>query len=298
MGRRGDASAIMPRNAMVFARARDIARKMVAYRDSASCAIERPSPHECFAAFTKAIRRGLLRAPTPAIEELEAITTAVRAKLVGEVRQTSFQHRDQSLDGAYVFDGVSSPRLGLRLLYHAVRHFRPRRCVELGSAFGAATGAIAMGLRDNGAGAICGIEYEPWRAELANSIVRSILPEDAISGVRVGRAEEEVPAVAAELGSIDFAFVDAVHKYDDTMGYHELLISHCAAGALAVYDDLPFSDEMERFWRDALNTRRVAGAARVARRWGVILYGSGAEPTTTRSPSTTPAAERHHPVQP
>ena len=64
-------------------------------------------------------------------------------------------------------------------------------------------------MQRNGRGRFDGIEYESWKAELAN---RRLLPYT----IHFGRIEDEFPRLHLEVGQIvDLVYVDALHTYED-----------------------------------------------------------------------------------
>jgi predicted O-methyltransferase YrrM len=175
------------------------------------------------------------------------------------------------MDAGECAQGVSSPEVAVRLIYTLVRMFKPAQVVEIGSAFGIGTMYIAEALRANGRGAVVGVEYEDWRADIANRCLARHWRE--IGHVESGPAEIVLPRLAQEGKVFDFAFVDAVHKFDNTVGYHELLSRGSAGPFIAVYDDMNWSDEMRRVWRFLCDQERITDALLVNERWAIVRYG-------------------------
>lgn len=195
-------------------------------------------------------------------------------RLSGEVRKTSFRHEMTEMDAGKCASDVSSPAIGGRLVYHAIKIFKPQQVVELGSAFGIGTLYIASALSANKRGFVTGIEYEGWRAEIADEIVSKTFP--GYGEIRAGRIEDVLPTILEgdRQRRVDFAFVDAVHKYDDTLGYHRLLRDRVSDGAVVIYDDINWSDEMRRFWSDLIEDEAISDALLINNRWGMVRYGT------------------------
>lgn len=180
------------------------------------------------------------------------------------------------MDAAECIMGVSSPREGMHVLFEAMTCFKPTRVIEIGSAFGVGSMYLAEALQQNGCGRLYGIEYEQWRCDIANASLAGHWKGTAT--IYCGRAEDLVPTLAADHGQFDFAFVDAVHKYEDTMGYHGLLRDSVGAGAIAIYDDINWSDGMGRFWADLQADPSITDSVLVNGRWGCVRY-RGIDPT-------------------
>lgn len=225
------------------------------------------------AAVMEAVTPGMLRRPPRYVLEIETGVAGMRGELAGQVRRTSFRHEWVEKDASEVLAGVSSPRLGGMLLYELVRLCRPDWIVELGSAFGISALYMTEALSRNGSGRLDGIEYERWRAELASRFLETRRPGKAV--IHHGGIEDILPRLTAGGGSRPaFAFVDAVHKYDECMGYHGLLAECLADGATVVWDDVNFSEEMGTFWASLVNEAVITDAVLCQGRWGIVRYGS------------------------
>jgi predicted O-methyltransferase YrrM len=217
------------------------------------------------------VRRGGLNRQWDYALRIEGVAQALAAEWTGTVRTTFARHEVKEHDVGKLAAEVSSPRAGGILLHEVARLLRPRWTVELGSAFGIGSLYLAAALTENGAGRLDGIEFEPWRADLANQALQTHYP--GVATIHAGPIEELLPRLAAERGGWDLAFVDAWHTYGKCMDYHRLLLETMAlAGVWVVYDDITWSKEMEQFWAELVALPVVTDAAAVRNRWGVIRY--------------------------
>ncbi len=66
----------------------------------------------------------------------------------------------------------------------------------------------------------------------------------------VGNIEQSLPALLTEVESLDFIFMDANHRYRPTVDYFEMLIAKTHANSIVVLDDIHYSREMEKAWRE------------------------------------------------
>jgi len=135
-----------------------------------------------------------------------------------------------------------------RVLVEAVRRYRPRRILEVGTLVGYST--ILMG-RELGEGSeIVTIEYDRDEAEQARAnIARAELPLEI--DVLVGDALEIIPTLE---GSFDMVFMDAAkHQYLD---YLRLVEDRIRAGGVVVADNVGF---MSRSMRGYLDHVRDSG---------------------------------------
>ncbi len=135
-----------------------------------------------------------------------------------------------------------------RVLSEAVRRYRPRRILEVGTLIGYST--ILMG-RELGEGSeIVTIEYDRDEAEQARSnIIRAELA--AKVEVLVGDALEIIPTLE---GSFDMVFLDAAkHQY---LEYLRLVEDKLCSGGVVVADNVGF---MSRSMRGYLDHMRDSG---------------------------------------
>ncbi len=202
----------------------------------------------------------------------------LRTTLADTVRPTFFRTGLRTMPANDAVDRLSSPAPGCALLAHLVERASPRWTVEIGSAFGVASVAIAVALARDGDARFDGIELEEWKASIADAAVRAVLGERA--RVHGGPAQERLPALLERRAApIDFAFVDALHTYDATWAEHRLLAGATAPGAIVVYDDVWWSEDMHRCWEAIARGPDVTDAMLVAGRWGVVRYiGSARRP--------------------
>jgi predicted O-methyltransferase YrrM len=211
----------------------------------------------------------------PALEPVNQRRQQLIEMLTSQIRETSYQHVVQKMDAGEVFRAVSSPPVGLNLIYICSKHAPPGWRVELGSAFGLGTRALCIAERET-ENPVDGIEYEQWRAEIATEGAREVLGERAT--VHAGKIEDQFPALSTKRQGLGFAFIDAMHTYEATIGYHRLLREQALPGAFALYDDLPWSKGMERAWAEIVADDAVSDAIRIDRRWGLVCYNASQRP--------------------
>ncbi len=219
--------------------------------------------------------RGL--APPSEVDRIEARAREVRRKLRGVVRTTAFGKGVAKAAASGVCQRVSSPRQGMALLYSLVDLYKPGWVVEFGSGFGVGSAALALALQAGGRedARFDGIEYEDWRAAIADEGVRAILGDRA--RVHAGDIAKALPRIVREARAgatpdrrIGMAFVDAEHTYEATTGYHRALLPLLEPGAIVAYDDTEWSEGMQRAWRAIVADERVTDALSLGRRWGVV----------------------------
>lgn len=235
-----------------------------------SCLLSGAASHDrLFMELARWVKHGGLKSPQP--DAARAWADELSTRLAGDVRTTSYRHQMTEMDAAEVCRLVSSVPAANNLLNMVVRLSGARRVIEMGSAFGVSTVAMAIALTDDDSSTIDGVEFEDWRAEIANTGAQRVLGGRA--RVHAGRIEDLVPPLAAERGPFDMGFIDAMHTYDATIGYHHLFAAHCTPNAIAVNDDCNWSEGMQRFQEELIADPRIVASALVNQRWAVVRYG-------------------------
>ena len=137
---------------------------------------------------------------------------------------------------------LSSPSKA-RLLFRLVKYFEPRNIIELGTSFGLTASYLALaapGAR------IISMEGCPETARLAKGTIASL----GFPGVRlvVGEFSASLPHELDQMGSVDFLFVDGNHNEKATLAYYSMCKAKAGANSVFVFDDIHWSDGMERAW--------------------------------------------------
>lgn len=156
---------------------------------------------------------------------------------------------------------ASAPLHEAHLLYHLVRHTRPRACLELGTCLGLSAAYVAAALTENERaqgrrGKLVTLEGGAAMARLARRHLDAL---DLNRRVRVvpGRFQDTLPAVLARNTPIDFAFLDGHHDPEATLKYVDQIAPHLADGAILVVDDIAWSLGMRRAWRALVRDARL-----------------------------------------
>lgn len=142
------------------------------------------------------------------------------------------------------------------ILFKLVRHLKPQNVLEIGSCVGFSAAYLAESLQINGFGSVVTLEGSPHRAETAKSTLSKLSFENA--KVEVGLFDETLPEVLTEINSVDFAFIDGNHKYAPTIKYFETLLPYLSQGSVVVFDDINYSPQMLKAWKEIKNHNSVS----------------------------------------
>jgi predicted O-methyltransferase YrrM len=72
-----------------------------------------------------------------------------------------------------------------------------------------------------------------------------------------GDINETLPNTLASLSGVDFAFIDANHRYEPTINYFEWLMQKSNKETIIVLDDIHWSLEMHQAWSSIITRPEV-----------------------------------------
>lgn len=149
-------------------------------------------------------------------------------------------------------DSANAGRRG-RLLFRLVNFLKPQSILELGTSLG-----IGSLYQQAGAAKAEFITLEgcPQTAARARHHF-GVMKRPGIE-VRTGPFKDTLPRVLTEKGSFDYIFIDGDHRYEPTLRYFEQLLPHTTERSVLVFDDIHWSEGMERAWREIRHHERVA----------------------------------------
>jgi predicted O-methyltransferase YrrM len=142
---------------------------------------------------------------------------------------------------------TSSNFLGT-VLFRLARGAAPTSAVELGTSVGlsAAYQAAALNLNGDG-GTLTTLEGAPAVARVAREVLHRRLGLDNVEVV-TGRFQDTLRDVLRRKQPVDYVFVDGHHDGAATVEYFEMICAFAGKGALLVFDDIAWSDDMKRAW--------------------------------------------------
>lgn len=130
-----------------------------------------------------------------------------------------------------------------RLLFNTVRWFRPARILELGTSLGLSTLYMALARPES---RILTLEGNRGLAHIAEDTFNRL----GLSNIRVINSsfEEGLGDALAELGGVDFIFMDGDHRYFSTIRAVDLIIAQSRPPFIIALDDIRWSGEMRSAW--------------------------------------------------
>jgi predicted O-methyltransferase YrrM len=203
--------------------------------------------------------RGIEPAEADWIERIEAARAefALRPGRIAGLAPSPGESR--SFPPAHLANVSSIHRPWGAFLMRLVRELRPQSCVELGAAIGISASYQGAGLELNGTGVLRSIEGSPNLAAEARATLSGL----GLERVQVieGRLDDVLDDVMAGAAPVDLVFLDAAKGKEGNLALAEGVLPHLAPRATLVMDDVHWSRQMNRAWRQLRSHPRIALSA-------------------------------------
>lgn len=152
------------------------------------------------------------------------------------------------------------------LLYRKILdRFNCQSILELGSSLGINTLYLASRKGCH----VTTFEGSPSLAETAQKLF--VATEAVNISVIPGNIDHTLPEFLRSTDKIDFAFLDANHRYEPTLDYFRGIIEKVHPRSVIVVDDIHHSGQMERAWMDIQRNPSVYGTADLYR-CGLVFF--------------------------
>lgn len=138
-----------------------------------------------------------------------------------------------------------------RLFYRMATYLRPQHVLELGTSFGISTAYLAMG---HPSADIHTIEACPQTAGIAHTVFQKA----GLTNIRqyTDTFSDTLPSLCNEITSVDMAYIDGDHTYNGVMENFSLISKHMSTNGVIIIDDIRWSFQMWRAWKDITNNAR------------------------------------------
>lgn len=141
------------------------------------------------------------------------------------------------------------------LYARAIHYFSSKEIIELGTCFGINT----LYLAKNPSTHVTTFEGVPAIAEIAKDTF-SFAGCENIELVE-GNIDDTLAHFLQGSKKVDFAFIDANHRYAPAIQYFEILLQHTHPKTILVLDDIHLNIEMEKAWEEIKNHPLVYASA-------------------------------------
>jgi predicted O-methyltransferase YrrM len=158
-----------------------------------------------------------------------------------------------------------SPRKYSNLYLRVIKEYNYKSIIELGTSLGLNT----MYLGSSPSTQVTTFEGADGLATFAEELFNSAALQN-ITLVR-GNIDVTLPQLIKEINVVDFALIDANHRYEPTLKYFDLLASKVTPNSIVVLDDIHSTPDMEHAWNTIQQDSRVSATADLYR-CGLVFF--------------------------
>lgn len=216
--------------------------------------------------YTKIIKPGGDKTQHAAIEacrkELLHTKTVIPVTDLGAGSQKIKQPARRISDIARV--SLTPPDLSA-LYARIITYFECATIIELGTSLGINT----LYLASRPAAHVTTFEGAPNIAATARNTFKTFRAAN-ISLIE-GNIDQTLPAFLANINRLDFAFIDANHRYEPTMRYFQWFAQKIHARSVVIVDDIHYSPEMQLAWHEIKHHSLVYASADLYR-CGILFF--------------------------
>lgn len=154
-----------------------------------------------------------------------------------------------------------------QMLFRLINFLQPSTVIELGTSLGITTAYLAKAMPLNGV--IYSFEGASTLIQMAEKHLKML----QISNVKLiqGNIDCTLPQVLSAIEKVDFALIDANHRYKPTLNYFEQITQKCHENSAIVIDDIRWSAEMSKAWERIYTDTRV-GISIELFRVGIVFF--------------------------
>lgn len=130
-------------------------------------------------------------------------------------------------------------------LYRLVQYLAPKTIIELGTSIGLSALYLAKPVPSS---TLYTIEGCPNLSGFSKQLFEEQKAENIIS--ITGNFNDRLPELLSSLKEVDMIYIDGNHAYEPTMNYFRMVLQKKHAGTVMIFDDIYWSDGMEKAWKE------------------------------------------------
>ena len=154
--------------------------------------------------------------------------------------------------GSIAKNAAKSPKYG-QLLYRIASYYHVDSILELGTCLGLTTRYLLLANPQNG---VISIEGSPAIA----AYTKQAMQQEKLDGINliVGDFSEKLLEALAMMKGRKMIFFDGNHQYQSTLDYFKQSLLFCGEQDVMIFDDIHWSDGMEKAWKEIKNFKEVS----------------------------------------
>ncbi len=165
----------------------------------------------------------------------------------------------------------ATPQLQGELISRLITRFKPDNIVELGTSLGLGTLYLAM---PNSLATVYSIEGCPNISAIANQTINAAKVKNIT--LLNGSFNVELPKILDALHEVDMVYFDGHHNYEATINYFQMCLKKASDSALFIFDDIHWSEGMEKAWNEIVANENVSISFDLFR-FGIVIINKDVE---------------------
>ena len=133
-----------------------------------------------------------------------------------------------------------------KFLYRICKYFNVQHALELGTSVGIASAAMASHKNLQ----LTTVEGCSNTARIAEGMFKRFQFQNI--NVKMGQFQKELDPILQNKPVFDLVYFDGAHTYEDTIHFFQILKSHARNQSVFVFDDIYWSPEMLKAWREII----------------------------------------------
>jgi predicted O-methyltransferase YrrM len=155
-----------------------------------------------------------------------------------------------------------------RLLYNLVKYINPNTILELGTSVGISTIFIGSAAKN---ATFTTIEASESKLNKAKELAEKLELKN-ITFVK-GDFDIVLDPVLQNFNQLDFVFIDGNHRLEPTLKYFHQCLTKAHNNSVFIFDDIHWSDEMEKAWDEIKRNPKVRVSIDIFR-MGIVFFQS------------------------
>lgn len=145
-----------------------------------------------------------------------------------------------------------APKRQAEFLYRLVNFLNPHSIIEMGTSVGLTTLYLAKAKPN---ATVYTLEGSQALVDFSGALFK----QEACANIKqlTGNFNDTFPQLLNTLPSIDFLYIDGNHAYEPTMSYFELALQKKTVQSVFVFDDINWSEGMQRAWKEIYQHKDV-----------------------------------------
>lgn len=153
-----------------------------------------------------------------------------------------------------------------RLLQRMSAYLKPKKILELGTSIGIGTIYLSSGCKDS---SVITVEASKETSEFAAKNFKKL----GLNNIECinDNFDNALEDILTKNPDIELIFVDGNHTYAATKKYFEIIKKHAGKNTITVFDDINWSKEMSKAWKEIMQSNSKSVAIEMLR-MGIIFF--------------------------